>query len=164
MNSLVPQSSDPTGLLTSNNDGDDLLNSRIVYVASTNGTYYLGASDHLVSTGDYVVSADLVPDDYLASTSTTGVVTIGGSTTGSIENSGDQDWFKISLKFGQTYEFRLNSASVDGLGDLQLSLYNSSGGLVTSNNDGDDLLNSLVVFTPTTPSKTGSETYYLGGQ
>ncbi|WP_292995946.1 pre-peptidase C-terminal domain-containing protein [Nitrosomonas sp.] len=145
------------GLLTSNNDGDDLLNSRIVYIPLTSGIYYLGANGNSASTGDYIVSADLVPDDYLASTSTAGVVNIGGSTTGSIEINGDQDWFKATLVAGQTYDFRLNSASVGGLGDPQLSLYDSSGSLLTSNNDGDDLLNSHIVYTP---SKSG--TYYLG--
>ena len=97
-------------------------------------------------------------DDYLASTATTGVVTIGGSTTGSIETSGDQDWFKVSLVAGQKYEFRLNSASVDGLGDPFLNLYNSSGSVrLASNNNGDDGLNSLIIYTPST-----SGTYYLG--
>ena len=61
-------------------------------------------------------------DDYLASTATTGVVNIGGSTPGSIEVAGDQDWFQVSLVAGQTYQFRMNSASVGGLGDSFLTL------------------------------------------
>ena len=149
------------GFLAFNNDGDDGLNSRIVYTPSLSGTYFLGASGIIASTGNYIVSADSIPDDYSDSTITTGVVAIGGSASGSIEISGDQDWFKVSLVAGQTYEFRLNSTSAGGLGDPQLFLYNSSGGLVTSNNDGDNGLNSLIVFTAT-PSKFGSETYYLG--
>ena len=145
------------GLLASNNDGDDGLNSRILYTPSKSGTYYLGANDHLTNTGDYIVSAALADDDFPASTATTGVVAVGGSATGSIEISGDQDWFQVTLVAGQKYEFRLNSASVDGLSDPQLALYNSFGGLLASNNDGDDGLNSRIVYTP-----SFSGTYYLG--
>ena len=136
-------------MLTSNNDGDDGLNSRIVYTPSKSGTYYLGAGDHLTNTGDYTIAAALLAsDDYPASIATSGVVTVGGSTTGTIESSSDQDWFQVSLVAGQTYEFRLNSAGLSGLGDPQLSLFDGSGSLLTSNNDGDDGLNSHIVYTP----------------
>lgn len=144
------------GLLISNNDGDDGLNSRIVYTPSTSGIYYLGATGISNSTGNYIVTADPVPDDYSDSIATTGAVAIGDSTTGSIEISGDQDWFQVTLVAGQAYEFHLNSASASGLGDPQLSLYNNFGSLLASNNDGDDGLNSRIAYTP---SKSG--TYYL---
>lgn len=147
------------GLLALNNDGDDGFNSRIVYTPSLSGTYYLGANGNLTSTGNYIVSADSVPDDYLDSTATTGVVAVGGSATGSIEISGDQDWFKVSLVAGQTYEFRLNSTSLSGLSDPQLSLYDNFGSTLASNNNGDDGLNSSILYTP---SKSG--TYYLGAR
>lgn len=154
---LLSLYSNRSSLLTSNNDGDDGLNSRIVYTAPESGTYYLSAGDHLISTGDYIVSAALAADDFPASTATTGVITIGGSVSGSIEIIGDQDWFQMALLAGQKYEFRLNSASVGGVGDPELSLYNNFGGLLISNNDGDDGLNSRIVYTPST-----SGIYYLG--
>lgn len=154
---LLSLYSNRSSLLTSNNDGDDGLNSRIVYTAPESGTYYLSAGDHLISTGDYIVSAALAADDFPASTATTGVITIGGSVSGSIEIIGDQDWFQMALLAGQKYEFRLNSASVGGVGDPELSLYNNFGGLLISNDDGDDGLNSRIVYTPST-----SGIYYLG--
>lgn len=39
-------------------------------------------------------------DDYSNSTSTTGAVGVGSSTTGNIETAGDTDWFRIMLAAG----------------------------------------------------------------
>ena len=54
-------------------------------------------------------------DDYLATTGTTGAVSVGGSATGDIETwRGDRDWFAVSLEAGKTYRFDLEGAPTGG--------------------------------------------------
>ena len=66
-------------------------NDRLTYLAPTSGTYYLDAQASGTGTGTYTVSAAAISttltDDYLASTATTGVVPMDGSTTGDIETT-----------------------------------------------------------------------------
>ena len=144
----------PTGsLISSNDDGGGSRNSLITYTASETGTYYLGARAFSNGTGNYNLSATLISDDFPATTTTTGVVAIGDSATGAIEVSGDQDWFQVSLVAGQTYQFRLNSASVGGLSDPVLSLYRPTGSPIISDDDGGEGLNSLITYTA---SETGT--------
>ncbi|TXI40681.1 MAG: hypothetical protein E6Q59_03200 [Nitrosomonas sp.] len=144
-------------ILTANDNDGSSINSLITFTAMETGNYYLGARASSSGTGNYTISATLASDDFPATAATTGVVTIGGSATGVIEANGDQDWFQVSLVAGQTYQFRLNSASVSGLGDPVLSLYDHSGSLILVNDDGGEGRNSLITYTP---SETG--TYYLG--
>ena len=105
-------------------------------------------------------------DDYTASTTTTGRVTVGGSMGGVIETTNDNDWFAVSLTAGQTYQFRLdsNSNTSAGLSDPFLSLLSSSGSKIGSkgvsdNNSGSGGIsngNALISYTAPT-----SGTYYL---
>ncbi len=140
-------------LITSDNDSGGGTNALISYTATSGGTYYLGASDSSTGTGSYSVSAATVTtDDYAASSSTTGRVTVGSSATGRIESSGDHDWFAVTLSAGQSYQFRLTSTSLDSY----LRLYSAGGSLITYNDDGGGGLNSLITYTA-----TSGGTYYL---
>ena len=145
-------------LITANDDTNEL-NSEISYSVVASGTYYLGASSGPNDTGKgsyTLTSSAAFADDYLATNKTTGAIVAGGSTTGQLEMAGDSDWFAISLTAGQQYSFTLNTGTTNGLEDPLLSLYGSSGTLITSNDDA-DLRNSQISYTPTT---TG--TFYLG--
>ena len=147
-------------LLTSNDDGGGSLNSLISFTATTSGNYYLGARAYSSGTGSYVVTAtssSTTSDDYAGSASTTGHVSVGEPATGRIEVSGDEDWFAISLTAGKTYSFHLDAASSGGLNDPYLNLYNGSGTLLSSNDDGGGNANSLITYTA-----TSGGTYYLG--
>ena len=68
-------------------------------------------------------------DDYGSTISTTGSVSVGGSTPGSIETAGDTDWFRITLTAGQTYQFDLRGSASGGgtLPDPFLRLRDSAG-------------------------------------
>ena len=67
---------------------------------------------------DFTVTASVAPtDDFLSDTSTTGVVSAGGSVTGEVEIVGDQDWFAVSLTGGETYQIDLEG-SPTGMGSL----------------------------------------------
>jgi len=92
-------------------------------------------------------------DDFLANISTTGRLTIGGSTLGNIELPSDTDWFKVSLVAGQYYAVNLEGTptSAGTLSDPYLrGIYDASGTLIsnTSNDDAGVGNNSQVIFTP----------------
>jgi hypothetical protein len=71
----------------------------------------------------------MITDDYPASTATTGVVPINGSTTGNIETTNDQDWFAVTLTAGHDYQFKSQGAqSGQGtLNDPYLQLLDQNG-------------------------------------
>jgi hypothetical protein len=94
-----------------------------------------------------------VKDDYAANTSTLGSLVLGTAKSGSLESRGDHDWFRISLKAGQTYQFLLKGVT---LFDSYLYLRNSAGSVIASDDDGGGGNNSLITFTATT-----SGTYFL---
>ena len=52
-------------------------------------------------------------DDVLSNKSTNSLVAVGGSVTGEIESSGDEDWHAISLLAGETYLIDLKGADGD---------------------------------------------------
>src|SRR5947207_954823 len=97
-------------------------------------------------------------DDYPASTATTGVVSIGGSTTGIIESTGDSDWFRVTLAAGRLYQFDLE-ASATGQGTLPnpfLDLFNSNGNEISYDFDSGTGNNARITFTP-----SASGAFYL---
>src|SRR5258705_27974 len=59
----------------------------------------------------------VMADDFADSIATTGAVNVGGSTTGSIETTGDVDWIKVTLTAGTTYQFDLQGSQT-GQGTL----------------------------------------------
>lgn len=156
------------GLVTANgtvlayNDDANGLASQISYMPTTSGTYYLLATAaYSDMTGSYVLRASVASaaqDDYAASTTTTGTLAVGGSVSGQIERSGDNDWFAVSLTAGQRYTFNLDPTTSGGLSDPYLNLYGSSGSWLASNDDTNGLA-SQISFTA-----SSSGTYYLGAR
>jgi FG-GAP-like repeat/Bacterial pre-peptidase C-terminal domain/Cadherin domain len=137
-------------------------NARITFAPSASGTYYLAANASFSSDlGTYKLSAaDLGPggDDYAATTATTGVVSVGGSITGNIESTGDEDWFRVTLTAGRSYQFDLE-ASATGQGTLPdpfLRLEDSAGHQISSDFDAGTGNNARITFAP-----SASGTYYL---
>ena len=62
--------------------------------------------------GNYVVHALILDsndaDDFSDNINTNGLLTVGGSATGTIENNGpDSDWFQISINNAGTYQFNI---------------------------------------------------------
>lgn len=78
-----------------------------------------------------------------------------------LEVSGDQDWFKVSLVAGERYEFALNGDATNGnaLSDPLVRIVDSGGNELQVNDDGGPGLNSLLVFQATT---TGD--YFISAQ
>ena len=108
------------------------------YTALSSGDYFINeqalSSQQL---GTYKITVAQISttllDDYTASPATTGFVPVGGTTTGSIETTGDVDWIKVTLVAGTTYQFDVYGLG-SGDGTLAASVFglrDSSGQPIT---------------------------------
>lgn len=90
--------------------------------------------------------------DVAGSSATTAHLTLGTSTYGTSDATGDHDWYAITLIAGQSYDFRLLGVGRSPVSDTFLALRDASGSELASNDDGGGALslNSLVTFTATT--------------
>ncbi|MBF0627158.1 MAG: Ig-like domain-containing protein [Magnetococcales bacterium] len=99
-------------------------------------------------------------DDYFASIETTGSIQPDDLLfVGAVEESGDSDWFAITLSAGTTYDFFLAGTENDGLLDPILSLYNAAGAFLVLDDDSGAGSNAWLTYTP-----TASGTFYLGAR
>ncbi|WP_299728132.1 M10 family metallopeptidase [uncultured Tateyamaria sp.] len=89
------------------------------------------------------------PDSIL----TTNTMSVGDTFSGSLSESGDEDWIAVSLTAGEQYQFALDGGT---LSDPLVRLFDAQGNQVAANDDGGPGLNSLLVHTATT---TG--TYFI---
>ena len=89
-------------------------------------------------------------DDYASTTSTTGTVSVGGSTSGNIETGGDTDWFKVTLVAGQTYQFDVKGADTGNgtLADPYMRLRDGAGNSLLVDDDSGTGLNARITYTP----------------
>ncbi|MGB0966616.1 MAG: pre-peptidase C-terminal domain-containing protein [Halocynthiibacter sp.] len=95
--------------------------------------------------------------DAAASISTTYTMEIGDTFNGSINSIGEEDWVAITLNAGESYQIDLAGRGGAGsLSDPMLRVRNSSGILVTSDDDGGPGQDSRLTFTATT-----SGVYYI---
>ncbi|HKX89293.1 MAG TPA: M10 family metallopeptidase C-terminal domain-containing protein, partial [Sphingopyxis sp.] len=74
---------------------------------------------------------------------TTASVTVGSATDGTLETTGDHDWFRISLTAGQSISVVLEGLT---LADPYLRIRNASGTIIYQNDDWGDGLDSFVGF------------------
>ncbi len=136
-----------------NDDSNGSLDSQVTFTAPSTGTYYLEAGAYAdFYTGSYTLSTYLA-DDYASDQTTDGVVAMGDSVSGELEQISDRDWFAIDLEAGATYNFFLEG---EELSDPYLRLYDEDGNFITYNDDTENSLDSALSFTA-----TSSETYYL---
>ena len=108
--------------------------------------------------------ANVLVDDYAANTSTTGVVSVGGSVTGNIETQGDVDWFKVSLIAGQPYKITLANSSLPF--NSFKAIYDSTGTSLGFEQNG-GMYSSIVYFRPITTADyylaaTGASNFWTG--
>ena len=146
-------------IVDSDDDSGGSQNSKITFTATSSGTYFLDAGAYLnSSTGGYTLYARSLGtvDDYAGNASTIGSVSVGGSTTGVINTSGDSDWFRVYLTGGRTYRFDLTRNT---LSDPYLRLRNGFGTVLTFNDDSGGTPDSRISYRPTT-----SGWYYLDAQ
>jgi Ca2+-binding RTX toxin-like protein len=145
--------------LAQDDDSGPGYESEILYTIATTGTYFLaagayadqGAGTYALGVAATATPADDFADSFTDTTASFGTLLIGGTRTGSIELSGDRDWFRVSLTAGTQYSFDL-MAGPSGLGTLSdplIAIYNTAGALVGENDDNGTNLESRYTFTPT---------------
>jgi hypothetical protein len=134
-------------------------NARIALLPTTSGTYYLEAASAGGGRGTYRLAMAPVVDDFGQVASDSGHVTVGSSSIGTIDFTGDRDWFRVDLTAGTAYSFQLRGEDSDygALYDPKLALFDGAGTLIELNDDGaDGTLDSLLSFI-----SPASGTYYL---
>ena len=89
--------------------------------------------------------ANTIPGDI----TTSATITLGTPVNGVIDFAGDSDWYAVTLTAGKTYQFSLSSSGSGALpgGDTFIAIYNASGELMTSDDDGGAGAGSQASFT-----------------
>ncbi|MEN9499006.1 MAG: hypothetical protein RIS83_825, partial [Pseudomonadota bacterium] len=119
---------DSNGTQVAFNDDAVGLNARLTYTATSNATFYVSAQGSGDSIGAYTLSMmQAAPVDSIAgNTATTASLTASAPQSSTVDISGDQDWFKLSLVAGYRYDFAMDATSGSTL-DTYLRLLNASG-------------------------------------
>ena len=156
---------DSAGSLISGTTDDDSgqgYDSRVTLDISSAGTYYIAAGAYGSNTGTYTLAVTSQGStDIAADSTTTATVTPGGSVDGLVGQTGDRDWFAVSLTAGQSYTIDLQpkSNSTAPLLDPYLyGLYSSAGSLISGTTDDDSGAGYGAQITYTA---TASGTYYI---
>jgi len=133
-------------------NGDD---SRIIYTATSTSSYFLDVRDYGDNDiGEYILKAALLnSDDYSSDINTIGILSVGSEESAYLDFLGDNDWFKVSLVQGQTYQFDCIDS---GVIDPYLYLRNSQGNIITYDDDSGSGDDSRIIYTA-----TNSGNYYL---
>lgn len=152
--------------ITQNNNADGTLNSALSYTAERSGTIFVDAGAFgNDKTGSYAISVTQraappaeVPGD--ASTNQRLRISSEGI-TGTLDQAGDTDWYRIDLAAGTRYTLDLyGQATMDGtLADPLLRIFDAQGRQVAQNDDNGTSRNSTINFVPT---ETG--TYYASAE
>lgn len=148
-----------TVALASDEDGGIGNNAQLIYTATTGGTHYIAVdSVDPKATGTYTARVMQIADDYVASVSTTGSLVVNGTATGRIDALSDTDWFRITLNGNGRYRFFVSGSDSNGgtLFDTTVSVYDGTGNLVVSADNGGFGSDGLVLYTPSL-----SGTYYI---
>ena len=133
------------GCCTCRSDSNDLVAKHLNLASFSEAAVFAASVTVNAAEGD-------IPGDL----TTTATIAIGESVTGELEVLGDTDWFRIDLVEGQTVSISLSGSGVSPVSDTYLRIFGSGGGLLATNDDGGDGLNSLLRFTANT---TG--TYFI---
>lgn len=87
-----------------------------------------------------------IPDN----NATTATIGVGQIVSGTLETAADHDWYRVSLTAGQSVTIAVYGAGTNPVTDTDLTLYDSSGAAVATNDDNGGSTDAKVIFTPTT--------------
>lgn len=117
----------------------------VTFEPTAAGTYYVGVSSNISTTGGFTVGVSTATVDVLGTTATTGVIS-NGAASGNITTATQSDWFKVSLTAGSAYEIAASGA----LANANVAVYDANGNALTNGA-------SQTLFEP-----TSSGTYFIG--
>lgn len=132
--------------ITRDDDGGDGLNSWLEFQATAAGTYYVEARGFTEdAAGRYALN---VVGGEIGNTYDTAEALLpnGDARMSLVGAAGDVDWFAIELVEGRPYRFNLEGIDPDALADPLLTLYDSNGTAVATDDDGGRGLNSYIYF------------------
>lgn len=135
------------------NDDYENLNSYLEFAPARSGHVFVVAGGFAdAHAGAYTLGVEasrLPPDEASNDTRTRGRLRMGRTVEGSLDYSGDRDWYRMRLEGGETYRFALSSdsESESPLRDPLVRIYDGDGGELAMDDDGGGELNSLLEFT-----------------
>jgi hypothetical protein len=132
--------------LARDDDGGDGLNAWLEFQAPAAGSYYVEARGFVdEAVGRY--SINVTAGEIGAAADGAELLQANGDArTSIIGSAGDVDWFSIDLVEGRPYRFNLEGIDADALADPMLTLYDSNGTQVASDDDGGRGVNSYLNF------------------
>lgn len=116
---------------------------------TVSGGYFLSVNDSGGDTGGYTVRW-IASDTIQNNISTTQTLNRNSSVSSRLDVEGDADWFKVTMRAGETYGFQVLSATADPLqwGDLQLR--DAQGNVIASFTSYSGSVNTLAYTAGTT--------------
>ena len=125
----------------------------ISYYAATSGLYFVGIGHYYAR--PYSLRADYNTDVF-GNSSTYSVLDIGGTAHSSIDKNFDEDWFRVELVAGQSYEFSVTPEGGQPLDSALVRVISGVNGVRAIGDDGPGAHDAVVRFTPTV-----SGTYFI---
>jgi Ca2+-binding RTX toxin-like protein len=141
-------------LLTSASDGGTGNNAQVFFQAPEDGYYFMAAAaSGNAGKGTYEIRVSGISDDFLGTAATQEVIAVDEVKQGLIHVAQDTDWFKAGLSEGTTYEItaygdKSPTAQLDPLHDPYLTIRDSNGNPVISNDDWNGTFDAKLFFTP----------------
>jgi hypothetical protein len=138
-------------------DGGDGLNAFLEYTATAAGPHYVEARGFVdEASGRYVLS--ITPGEIGSTPDAAQPLQANGDPrTSFIGTPGDVDWFVVEMIEGRPYRINVEAAEPGALADPMLTLYDSTGTQVASDDDGGRGLNAYLSYA----SPTGGP-YFVG--
>ena len=172
LSGIGPEAVTDTVLTIYNSDGKEIVSNDDIEVESLNlfsmlefspdttGVYYISASGYLSrsrdNSGTYVVSVFDEEDD---NPETPLAVSVGDRFQGTLDDKFDEDWIRVDLIEGKSYDITLSGIGPDVDTDTVLRIYNPEGDQVGFHDDVDyaaGKVNSRLTFSP-----EATATYYI---
>ena len=147
--------------IAQNDDGGTGFESSLTFTPSTSGEFFIEAgafSSSLTGTYQLDVTDVTIQDDHSGNIGGNTALSVGANQSGNLEVAGDTDVFSLDVEAGLTYTIDQKGfwSSVGNLRDPLLMLKDSTGSILSQNDDGGFRLESQIVFTP-----ANSETVYV---
>lgn len=119
---------DANGNKILSNTNYSLSSTWISQAISQSGTYFVEITD-TADTGNYKLTWQ-GKDNILRNTATSAVLSQGKTIASSVDVKGDSDWFKVTLKAGISYSFKVAGTGASKLPDGDIHLRDANGNVI----------------------------------